>query len=199
MVGQGVNIGDAEDLFRVLSAVENDPRVLGKKMDKSVRLRPKYPLYIYKVILILTVFILFFFIQMTAALYIPREYCVLLFKTLCVAYVGFFVFEIYQVFWLRALLYEITNEDLIVYSGLLTRKREQTHLYRVKDLTVIKPFHYRIFGCGNIKLISSDYTCPYQTIRCISKVEDVVVLLNRLIETERLRRGVREIDGTYNG
>lgn len=199
MIGQGVSIGDAEDLFRVLSAVENDPRLLGKRMDKSVRLRPMYPIYIYKVILVMAVFVLFFLIQMAAALYIPHEYCFMLFKVLCAGYMGFFVFEVYQSLWLRALRYEITNEDLLVYTGLLTRKREQTHLYRVKDLTVIKPFHYRIFGCGNIKLISSDYTCPYQTIRCIRKVEDVAVLLNRLIEAERLRRGVREIDGTYNG
>ena len=104
------------------------------------------------------------------------------------------IVDLFRAIWLLSIRYELTNEDLMVSTGILNRKKETTHLYRVKDFTIMHPFHYRIFGCGNVEIKSSDHTNPEQLIQCIGDVDLFCNIFNTLVENERERKGVRQFD-----
>jgi uncharacterized membrane protein YdbT with pleckstrin-like domain len=75
--------------------------------------------------------------------------------------------------------YELTEERLLVYSGILTQKRDEIELYRVNDYKVISPFFMRLFFKGTIKIFSSDQTTPTITLvgmRDAFKVADSIRL-----------------------
>jgi len=50
----------------------------------------------------------------------------------------------------------ITDQRLIVTTGIFTRKTNETELYRVRDTSIEEPFFYRIFGVGNVIIYSTD-------------------------------------------
>lgn len=90
--------------------------------------------------------------------------------------------------------YEITSERIIVTTGILTRRRTELELYRVRDYQVIEPFALRLVGRGNIQLVTSDRTTPTLFLHA---VPDVVTLKDQIrahTETMRQRRGVRDLE-----
>ena len=50
----------------------------------------------------------------------------------------------------------ITDQRLIVTTGIFTRRTNETELYRVRDTSIEEPFFYRIFGVGNVIIYSTD-------------------------------------------
>jgi len=50
----------------------------------------------------------------------------------------------------------ITDERLILQEGVLNKTTNETELYRVRDSSIEEPFFYRMFGCGNIIIYTSD-------------------------------------------
>ena len=58
----------------------------------------------------------------------------------------------------RFTIYELTEERFREKTGILSQKIEELELYRVRDYTVEKPFIMRLFGLGNLILITSDKT-----------------------------------------
>lgn len=51
---------------------------------------------------------------------------------------------------------KITTERIIIREGVLSKKTNETELYRVRDSSIEEPFFYRIFGCGNIMIYTTD-------------------------------------------
>lgn len=51
---------------------------------------------------------------------------------------------------------KITDERLILRKGVLNKTTNETELYRVRDSRIEEPFFYRLFGCGNIMLYTTD-------------------------------------------
>jgi len=100
-------------------------------------------------------------------------------------------------YWLRALgrHYRITNERVVVESGVLSKRTEQVDLYRITDYVVERPFGQRLLGTGNLVLEAMDRTTPHLRIDGIKT--DVMALYERLrqaTEAEKRRRGVRVVD-----
>lgn len=90
--------------------------------------------------------------------------------------------------------YKLTNQRLIMREGVLNRITDEIELYRVKDHRLEQPFFLRIFGLGNIILVTSDQLNREIMIRAVKDSENIREQLRRLIEDRRVTRGVREFD-----
>jgi uncharacterized membrane protein YdbT with pleckstrin-like domain len=50
----------------------------------------------------------------------------------------------------------LTDQRLIITSGIFTKRTNETELYRVRDTSIEEPFFYRMFGVGNVIIFSTD-------------------------------------------
>lgn len=95
----------------------------------------------------------------------------------------------------RSTHYRITTQRVVVESGLLNKRLDQTDLYRIHDYVVERPLGQRLVGTGNLVLQTVDRTTP--AVRLLGLHTDVVALYERLrkaTEAEKQRRGVRVLD-----
>jgi len=97
----------------------------------------------------------------------------------------------------RSIRYEATTERLKTTTGILTRRMESLELYRVRDLSVVQPFWYRLWGKGNVVLQTSDPTTPEVTLLAVPDPEGLRDQLRQHIERcrQQKRAFVTEIDG----
>lgn len=89
---------------------------------------------------------------------------------------------------------EITEERIIEQTGILSRKTDETELYRVKDIRLDEPFLLRMFGLSNILIITSDKTSPIISLFGIKDGNKLRKELRDLVELRRDKKGVRERD-----
>ena len=94
----------------------------------------------------------------------------------------------------RFIKYELNAERLIVKTGILSQKIEETELYRVKDYSVSKPFFLRLFGLGNLVLTTSDKNNKYVKLYAIKDVEEIKDTIRTHVEKSRKRTGTKEVD-----
>ncbi len=117
--------------------------------------------------------------------------------TLCVLLspliVPIFIF-IWKWLEVRATIYELTNERLKMTSGLFTKKFEEIELYRVRDISMVQPFWYRLFGAGNITLLTADVSTPDVILEAIPDPLTVREHLRQAVETVRQRKQVRTVE-----
>ena len=91
--------------------------------------------------------------------------------------------------------YRITDQRVVVESGLLSKRLDQIDLYRIHDYVVERPLGQRMLGTGNLILSTQDRSTP--AVRLYGLSTDVVALYERLraaTEAEKRRRGVRVLD-----
>jgi len=68
---------------------------------------------------------------------------------------------------IRTTLYTVTNQRVIIETGLTTKKVEDIDLRYIDDSQFDQSFMGRILGIGNVTIISSDKTLPAYTLRGI--------------------------------
>ena len=97
--------------------------------------------------------------------------------------------------WLRTKcrIYTLTNERLLIESGVFSKNHETLELYRVRDLQYTEPFWLRLFGLQNIHLLATDLTTGNIVLDYIPKIAGLPDQLRAQIETCRQRKGVREL------
>jgi uncharacterized membrane protein YdbT with pleckstrin-like domain len=97
---------------------------------------------------------------------------------------------------LNFLTYEITTERVKVIKGILGKRTDELELYRVKDTSLIEPFIYRMFGVGNISIVTNDVSTPALELRAIKNAKDVREKLRDSIEECRTRKrtGIVELE-----
>ncbi|SEM67561.1 PH domain-containing protein [Lihuaxuella thermophila] len=95
---------------------------------------------------------------------------------------------------LKSTRYVLTTERLRITEGIFSKRTEQVELYRVKDMSMEKPFIYRMFSKGNIHLITSDHSFPNFKLEAISDVDVLMDVLREHVEICRERKRVTEID-----
>lgn len=86
--------------------------------------------------------------------------------------------------------YKLYDDKFQICTGFLSRKEEETRLYRIMDLTLQKSFGQRIFGMGTIKVESADKTTPEFLIKNIKKPDTVRDLLSDKVEVARRKNRV---------
>ena len=90
--------------------------------------------------------------------------------------------------------YEVTNERLKLTTGVFNRKTEVMELYRVKDMQLEMPFHFRLFGLSRLILSTSDRSNPVLILNAIRDGASVSDNIRRHVEELRDKKRVREVD-----
>lgn len=112
-------------------------------------------------------------------------------------YFGIIVVALYA-FWsyleIATQIYRLTNQRIIIQHGILTKITDELELYRVKDHRLEQPIFLRIFGLGNIIIITSDRLNEVIIFKALENSENLRESIRKLVENRRSSRGVREID-----
>lgn len=92
--------------------------------------------------------------------------------------------------------YELTDQRLIIRTGILNKKIDEIELYRVKDVTVAYSLINQWADIGAISISSSDPTTQGGSIvlRDIPRARAIREELRTLVDAARQARRVRELD-----
>lgn len=108
------------------------------------------------------------------------------------------IFPIFMGIWnwlvIKNEFYVLNKQTLTLYSGVLNKKIDDVELYRIKDIQLKRSLFLRLFGLGNIYIITSDVTNPEIILRAIPDSVDLRMRLREMVEAARKERGVREFD-----
>ena len=66
---------------------------------------------------------------------------------------GYFLWNWIRV---RSVRLRLTDQRLIIREGVFNKTTNETELYRVRDSSIEEPFFYRLFGCGNLHIFTTD-------------------------------------------
>ena len=86
--------------------------------------------------------------------------------------------------------YKLTNEKLLIESGFLSKREEEVRLYRIMDLTLVRPLGQRIFGLGTIHCCTADKSTPEFDILRVKDSERVKNLISDMVEQQREEKRV---------
>lgn len=114
-------------------------------------------------------------------------------------YIFFFwtiIIPLYRYLKTRFTIFELTSDRFRTKIGILSQKVDELELYRVRDYEVFKPFLLRLFGLGNLTLITSDKTHPKIEMKAIKNPEIVLELFRKNVEISRKKTGTKEVDFT---
>jgi uncharacterized membrane protein YdbT with pleckstrin-like domain len=92
--------------------------------------------------------------------------------------------------------YRLTNQRLIVTTGIFVRKIDEIELYRIKDITVTYSMFNGWANLGTISLLSSDPTTKNRAFE-LPDIVDAIALreqIRKLVDEAKYARRVREID-----
>jgi uncharacterized membrane protein YdbT with pleckstrin-like domain len=68
------------------------------------------------------------------------------------------VYSLWKWLQIKSVKLKITDQRIILREGIFSKKTNETELYRVRDFAIEEPFFYRMFGCGNIVVHTTDET-----------------------------------------
>ena len=90
--------------------------------------------------------------------------------------------------------YKLTDEKLLIETGVLSIAQEEIRLYRIMDVSVKCKLFQRLFNVGTIHCCSADKSCPEFDIKDVKNAIQVKELLSKNVEEERQRKriGTRE-------
>ena len=86
--------------------------------------------------------------------------------------------------------YRLTDDKLIVSTGLFSINEEEIRLYRIMDVTLKRSFGERLWGLGTIHICSSDKTTPELDIKRVRQSSDVKEMLSDMVEAARKKNRV---------
>ena len=86
--------------------------------------------------------------------------------------------------------YKLTNERLMIEHGFVGRRTEEMDLYRVNDVTVKQNPFERVYGMGDISVITTDATAPIKNLLNVRDPDRVKDLVREAARAERQRRRV---------
>lgn len=86
--------------------------------------------------------------------------------------------------------YRVTDEKLIVKTGIFSTNEEEVRLYRIMDLTLKRSLGQRLWKLGTIHVCSGDKSTPEFDIKRIKNSEVVKNMLSDMVEAERAKRRV---------
>ena len=92
--------------------------------------------------------------------------------------------------------FDITPRRVYYYHGVLNRRVDQLEIARIRDLSTSEPLLLRLFGLGNLILLTADRTHPQQLIPGIKDVHGMRERVHDLSVAERQRTGYQEMENT---
>lgn len=93
--------------------------------------------------------------------------------------------------------YSLSEDKLLIDSGLLVTKQEEVLLYRILDITLTRNLFQRMSGLGTITITSADKTCPDLEIKNIPDSLTVKNQISELVEKAKDKKRIfaREVVG----
>jgi len=101
---------------------------------------------------------------------------------------------LYKYLLIKCRRYEITTQRIRLTEGILSKKRDQIELYRIKDITELQPFFLRMFSLGNLAMVTSDKTHSEFTIEAVPDTQKLMDELRKSVEICRDKKRVSEVD-----
>ena len=92
---------------------------------------------------------------------------------------------------IRCQRYELTTQRLKTQKGVFSKTTHELELYRVKDIMLQQPFFLRLFGLGNVVLMTSDVSTPELTLRAIPDAATFRDKLRQCVEERRDQKRTR--------
>jgi uncharacterized membrane protein YdbT with pleckstrin-like domain len=89
--------------------------------------------------------------------------------------------------------YILTDDKLLIRSGVLSQREEEIRLYRVRDLELKRSFRDRLDRVGTIHVCSSDNTAPEIDIRRIKHSRYVKDMISDQVEKMRTAHNAVEM------
>ncbi|MBR6697012.1 MAG: PH domain-containing protein [Lachnospiraceae bacterium] len=86
--------------------------------------------------------------------------------------------------------YTLTEDKILVESGLFTSKQDEVRLYRIMDVSLTRNLIQKIFKMGTITCVSGDKTMPTFQIKNIKDSKNVKETLSNMVEEERNKKRV---------
>lgn len=87
--------------------------------------------------------------------------------------------------------YKLTNERLLIVSqGVVTKKRDEIELYKVKDIVVKQGIKDKMLNVGDIQIISTDESTPKLNLRRIKDPINVKETIRNAVKAARKAAGV---------
>ena len=86
--------------------------------------------------------------------------------------------------------YKLTDDKLMVSTGIFSINEEEMRLYRIMDVTLKRSFGERLWGLGTIHICSSDQTTPELDIKRVRQSADVKEMLSDMVEAARKKNRV---------
>ena len=94
--------------------------------------------------------------------------------------------------------YILTEDYLLINNGLLSKEYNRIPLYKVADITVRQSLLQRLYGLGDIIVISSDVTEPRLTLKSIPDAPKVADIISKQVDlAKRKRRIIIEEEGGH--
>ncbi|PKK39888.1 hypothetical protein ABB02_00948 [Clostridiaceae bacterium JG1575] len=93
--------------------------------------------------------------------------------------------------------YALSEDRLFLSAGLLRTTFDETQLYRVIDVKMVRTLGHKLFGTGDIIITTRDASTPNIVFKNIKKPHDVKEMMVQMVEAARKRNMVREISGGF--
>ncbi len=88
--------------------------------------------------------------------------------------------------------YSLTDERLIIESGIFSKHIDEIELFRIKDTKLSQSLFQRFVGLGDISVISTDDTGDL-TMSCLPNAKEKREQLRALSNDARSKKGVRTL------
>ena len=88
----------------------------------------------------------------------------------------------------------LTDKKIICRTGFFNITEDEINIYKITDKKLTLSFGERLFGCGTITVFSRDTDTPKMEIKHIKKPYEVSELIDKEIDEERDKYGIRGRD-----
>ncbi|MBP1994613.1 PH domain-containing protein [Paenibacillus eucommiae] len=89
--------------------------------------------------------------------------------------------------------YKITDSRIIIEKGVLTKKRDEIRLYRIRDISTKRNLMERMMGFGDITIFSTDANNSQFLLRNIRKSTEVADVLGNAADKARIKHKALEV------
>lgn len=107
--------------------------------------------------------------------------------------IGIGLYAIYKYYYIRTIKYYLTEEQIIVQKGLISKRTDYLELYRVIDLLVLQPLWLRFFGLMHVNIISFDSNEQSLFLRGI-KTTDILNIIRKQVQECRRKNKILTVD-----
>lgn len=104
------------------------------------------------------------------------------------------LYAVYKYLVVWSVRYKVTNQRLVCTTGIFSKKVDAIELYRVRDIELKQPFTLRIFGKGNIDLLTIDTTSPAFSMKALPHPNDLFDKIRIAVEQRRDQKRVRGLE-----